>query len=73
MSGQRLELKMMIPFSTENESTGRPSMFHFRILTGSPRVAETEKEGEQGMAFSVHSLCHSFTQSVRKSTVKAPK
>ena len=64
---------MMMPFSTEKESTGSPSMLHFLIFTGSPRVAETEKEGEQGMAFSVQSPCHSLTQSVRKSTVKAPK
>ena len=73
MSGQRREFEMIIPFSTENESTGRPAMFQALILTGSPSVAETEKEGEHGMAFSVHSECHSRTQSVRKSTVKAPK
>ena len=73
MSGQRRELEIMIPFSTEKESTGRPAMFQALILTSSPRVAETEKVSEQGMFFCVHSVCHSLTHSVRKSTVKAPR
>ena len=73
MSGQRRELEMMMPFSTEKESTGSPAMFHALILTGSPSVAVTEKEGEQGMFFCVQRVCHSFTHSVRKSTVNAPR
>ena len=73
MSGQRREFEVMIPFSTEKESTGRPAMFHARILTGSPRVTVTEKDLEQGIFFSVQRECHSCTHSVRNSTVKAPR
>ena len=62
-----------MPFSTEKESTGNPAMFQVRILTGSPRVIDTEKDLEHGMLFCVHSWCHSLTHSVRKSTVKAPR
>ena len=73
MSGHRLELDIMMPFSTEKESTGSPAMFQALILTGSPSVADTENDWEQGMFFSVHRVCHSLTHSVRKSTVKAPR
>ena len=59
MSGHRLELDVMIPLSTENESTGNPSIFHALILTGSPRVALREKVSEQGMKCSWQSFCHS--------------
>ena len=35
-------LKIM-PFSTENESLGKPEIFHERIFTGSPSVETKEK------------------------------
>ena len=50
---------MMIPFSIEKLSVGRPAMFQSLILTGSPKVPVTEKSFEQGMLVSRQALTHS--------------
>ena len=54
ISGHRRALSTIIPLSTENESTGRPAMFHARILTGLPRVEFRENDSEQGIFFTLH-------------------
>lgn len=50
MSGHRRDFSTMIPFSMENASTGRPAMFHARTTTGSPSVAASENDSEQGIS-----------------------
>ena len=50
---------MMIPFSIEKLSVGRPAMFQSLIFTGSPRVPVTEKSFEQGMLVSRQASTHS--------------
>lgn len=50
---------MMMPFSVEKLSVGRPAMFQARILTGSPRVLIREKSGEHGRPFSTTVFSHS--------------
>ena len=64
---------MIIPFSIENASVGRPAMFHDRILTGSPRVLLREKSALHGIPFSWHSVLHSLICSWRKAEVNAPR
>ena len=54
ISGHLRALSTTIPLSTENESTGRPAMFHARILTGLPRVAFRENDSEQGIFLTLH-------------------
>ena len=49
MSGQRRACEIMMPLSTENMSLGSPSMFHERILTGSPSVLVSENLSEHGI------------------------
>lgn len=41
----------MTPLSMENESVGRPAMFHALILIAWPSVLLNEKSSEQGMFF----------------------
>ena len=50
---------IIIPFSIEKESVGRPAMFHSLTLTGSPRVVLSENTGEQGIDLLLHILLHS--------------
>ena len=50
---------MMIPFSIEKLSVGRPAMFQSLIFTGSPKVPVTEKSFEQGMLVSRQASTHS--------------
>ena len=50
---------MMIPFSIEKLSVGRPAMFQSLIFTGSPKVPVTEKSFEQGMLVSRQAFTHS--------------
>ena len=50
---------MMIPFSIEKLSVGRPAMFQSLIFTGSPKVPVTEKSFEQGMLMSRQAFTHS--------------
>ncbi len=53
----------MIPFSIENESLGKPAIFHARIITGSPSVPTRENVDERGRFFSSINLFHSFDTS----------
>lgn len=52
ISGQRLLLVTITPFSVEKESEGRPLMFQSRTLAGSARKEAKENSGEEGMASS---------------------
>jgi hypothetical protein len=45
-------------FSTENASDGNPSMFHSRILTGSPKVACKLYVSDDGIFLVIHSATH---------------
>ena len=72
MSGQRRALEVMIPLSIEKLSFGRPSMFHERILTGSPKVSVRENLEEHGTCSSLHLLIHAPICWSRKSWVKGP-
>lgn len=49
MSGQRLLVVTMTPFSVENESEGRPWMFQSLTDVALAKNWENEKLGEQGM------------------------
>jgi hypothetical protein len=42
----RLALSTITPLSMENESVGKPAIFHARIFIGSPRVLLSEKSDE---------------------------
>lgn len=59
---------IMMPFSTEKLSVGKPQMFQSRILTGSPNVLVTEKSSEQGMLIWWHCSTHSAACSFKKET-----
>ena len=50
---------IMMPFSIEKLSVGRPAMFQSLIFTGSPRVPVTEKSSEQGMLVARQAFTHS--------------
>ena len=52
ISGQRLLLVTITPFSVEKESEGRPLMFQSRTLDGSARKEAKAKSGDEGMASS---------------------
>ena len=62
-----------MPLSTENESFGSPSMFHARILTGSPRVDCSEKDDEHGTDCSPHAAIHCAITRSRKGRVNGPR
>lgn len=51
---------MIMPFSMEKLSVGRPAMVQARILTGSPSVLTKEKSLEQGRPFSTMAWSHSL-------------
>jgi len=44
-------------------STGRPAICQSRIVTGLPRVSESENLAETGTSFSWHMRCHSVRHS----------
>ena len=71
--GHLLDLKMIIPFSREKLSEGKPSMFHCLIVTGFPRTVTKEKCYEPGIYFYLVSLIHSSMMEVLKAAVKAPR
>jgi hypothetical protein len=45
---------IIIPFSMEKLSVGKPQIFQSRIWTASPSVLVTEKSSEQGILISLH-------------------
>jgi len=51
-NGHLLVLKVMMAFSIENSSEGRPYKFQSLIFTASPRVLLKEKAPELGIFFS---------------------
>ena len=59
--GQYRAHLIIIPFSTEKESVGKPQIFQSRILTGSPNVPVTEKSFEQGIPVFSHFVFHLLT------------
>ena len=46
ISGHFIPVYIMIAFSMENESTGRPDICHLRIKTCSPSTVSSEKLSE---------------------------
>lgn len=55
--GQRRAFEMMMAFSIEKLSEGRPYMSHWRMATGSPRVTVRLKSSLHGMfAFRTRSI-----------------
>mmetsp|Transcript_15452 Transcript_15452/g.43939 ORF Transcript_15452/g.43939 Transcript_15452/m.43939 type:complete len:208 (-) Transcript_15452:3243-3866(-) len=72
-SGHRRALSTTIPFSTLNESFGRPAMIHARILTGSPKHWTRLNFSDPGTSLSIDALVQSVTAASRNSGVKAPK
>lgn len=64
---------IIIPFSIEKLSVGRPAMFQSLIFTGSPSVPVTEKSSEQGILMLRQALTHCTVCSCLKAAVKAPK
>ena len=52
ISGHRRAFDVMMPLSIEKESLGSPSMFHARILTGSPSVSTVQRELVRARPFS---------------------
>jgi hypothetical protein len=73
ISGHRLALLTIMPFSTEKASVGRPWMCHCLILMGSPYVTASRGAALQGTPFSRHLVSQSATHCLRKSVVKAPR
>lgn len=47
-----------MPLSILNESVGRPYMFHWRITTGSPKIAVIWKSREHTMLYFVTAFTH---------------
>jgi len=66
-------LKIIIAFSTENESEGSPSIFQALILTGSPRIVYKENTSLEGMFLSLHDVTHSSEICFLYAAVNAPR
>ena len=60
---------MMIPFSIEKLSVGKPAIFQSLILTGSPRVPVTVKSSEHGMFAERQACTHSVVCSYKYTTI----
>ena len=65
MSGQRLVIDMMMPFSTLNASAGRPSIFHWRTLTGSAKILLSEQSAVYRMPTFLSCASHSLVSEAR--------
>ena len=59
ISGHLFVTDMMMPFSIEKASAGRPSMFHCRTVTGSARIFERVQSGVKGRPLDFISPSHS--------------
>ena len=73
ISGQRRALATTMPFSMEKESLGRPAISQSRTLTGSPRMAESEKRGVCATSAAPVSATKSSMMEERQEAVKAPR
>lgn len=51
---------MMMPFSIETVSVGRPNRFQLRIATGLPNVDETVHPALYTMSYCASLSCHSY-------------
>ena len=72
MSGHRLALLTMIPFSMETASAGSPAMFHARMRTGSASVDTMSAPGVCGISSSTIFADHSASKSARNDGVNGP-
>mmetsp|Transcript_1362 Transcript_1362/g.2012 ORF Transcript_1362/g.2012 Transcript_1362/m.2012 type:complete len:207 (-) Transcript_1362:7319-7939(-) len=73
MRGQRSELHVMVPFSVEVRSEGRPSPTHPAIVAGSTSTFSTSIPSVMGMLFSLRLFWNSPMSSVRNLAVKGPE
>jgi len=72
--GHLLAFFIIMAFSTEKLSEGRPDMFQALILTGSPRTVMSENSfSPDGICFSLHRAFHSFMRSCLNFYVNAPR
>mmetsp|Transcript_6043 Transcript_6043/g.20083 ORF Transcript_6043/g.20083 Transcript_6043/m.20083 type:complete len:219 (-) Transcript_6043:345-1001(-) len=72
ISGHRLALATMIPFSTDTASEGRPAICHCLICTGSAKVVWISAPGVCGTFNSTIFPNHSSRSSWRNSGVNGP-
>merc|ERR1712159_10126 len=73
MSGHLRAANIVIAFSTEKSSVGRPSMFHCRILTASPNVLIRVGFSLEGIASDLHVSIQVLICLCRNVEVNGPK
>ena len=73
MRGQRRDLSMMIPFSMEVSSLGRPAIPHCWILTSSPKKFRILIDPVKMMLYSNNLILHSASNRYRQRLMNAPQ
>ena len=71
--GQRSELQVMVPFSMDVRSEGKPSPTHPAIVAGSTRTFSTSMPSVIGIPFSTMFFWNADTSSLRNCAVNGPE